>query len=226
MQRQPTRLIATCLLTLGLLACGGSTRETVQETGVSPTGSVPTGVTQTGSIPASGPPSATCRDGWTTPAPGTANRTEPLDALRAQLGSDSLFVVDEMRYFTGPDEPSIVAPRADLVHTWYVHVVAEADSSLRGRFIVIRRAGVPNEHAGVLAVAPYDSDGLQPGTWIAFFGGEGDDPASTFPGIPGEWLGIAVDFATGYAWNSSEPVELDKPFFGLPDEVVGCLAGI
>ncbi|MGI9614436.1 MAG: hypothetical protein ACR2QO_16115 [Acidimicrobiales bacterium] len=169
--------------------------------------------------PVSGPAGPTCRDGWTKPEPGTALRTEPLDVIRAALETSTVFVVDEMRYFTGPGERAIIEPRPEIVHYWYAVVPAVDDPNVTGRFLVIRP---DNRNGAILALAPYDTTGLGPGDWVTFVGES--DEAHEYEGIPGSWFGIPIDFVTGTVLGSDDLLE--EPLFGLPDEVLGCLEGI
>ena len=66
---------------------------------------------------------------------------------------------------------------------------------------------------GISAVAPYDTTGYESPDWTGF---TGDGTPQIVTGLPGTWAGIPYDFVTGEG-DSGEP--------GLPDEVVGCLAG-
>ncbi len=68
--------------------------------------------TTTTTLP-SGGPTASCVNGWVTPTPGTALRTDPLDMIRGflSLSAGDLFVVDDMRYFVGPEDVELIAPR-------------------------------------------------------------------------------------------------------------------
>ncbi len=177
------------------------------------TTAAPTSTTTTSVVPAlpSGGASATCVNGWFTPEPGTPLRRDPLDLMRRDMGLDTtdLFVVDEMRYFVGPEDLNVIEPRRD-VERWYVKGYLEADPTFAGRWLVRRVLG--NEAiAGVNGVAGYDTTGYEEGTWTTFSGGEGGDEPSAYPGIPGVWYGI--------------PEDLIATFGFLHPEVVGCLAG-
>ncbi len=174
---------------------------------------VPTSTTTTNLVPAlaSGGASATCVNGWFSPEPGTPLRTAPLDLMRRDmgLGPTDLFVVDDMRYFVGPEDLNVIEPRRD-VERWYVKGYLQADPTFAGRWLVRRVLG--NEAiAGVNAVAGYATTGYEEGMWTTFSGGEGGDEPSAYPGIPGEWYGI--------------PEDLIATFGFLHPEVVGCLAG-
>jgi hypothetical protein len=87
----------------------------------------------------SGARSPTCIDGWTTPAPGTARRSNAIDMIRTSLvpRKGDTYVVDEMRYFTGPEDTEISAPRRD-VERWYVKAHLQTDPSVADRWILRR----------------------------------------------------------------------------------------
>lgn len=162
-------------------------------------------------------PSDDCTGGWITPERGTDLRTEPLDALRARYGVTGLFVIDEMRYFEGPQDPGTIAPRYDYLRFWYVKASQQDDPSFRARWLLV---APPDGEPAVAATAPYGSTGFGPGDWVAFFG-ESDAPYE-YPGLPGQYFGIAYDFVTGIIIDSGE-FEGGPP--GLPAESVGCLRG-
>lgn len=178
----------------------------------SPTGSPSASASPTSSptsvTPASGAPSATCLEGWQTPRPGSALRTEPLDLIRSQQAVTGLFVVAEMRYFESPELPWIVT-NAKVVKTWYVKAYLRSDPSFRGRWLVQRRSAVL---AGIAAVAPYTSAGYRSPDWRSF---EGEGPPRSYPGLPGTWAGINYDAVTGR--GDGFPV--------LARTSSGCLAG-
>lgn len=157
-----------------------------------------------------GPATATCVNGWTFPGPGTALRREPLDIIRGQMGLTGLFVVVDMRYFEGPELPNILEPRPPVVKRWYVKAYLQAQPSFQGRWIVEKRTSIIK---GISGVAPFDTTGLHSPDWRAF---EGEGPATTYAGLPGQWFGINYDFVTG---------EGDSGFPGLPKENIGCLDG-
>jgi hypothetical protein len=101
-----------------------------------------------------------------------------------------LFVVDEMRYFEGPELPWIVT-NAQVVKTWYVKARLQSNASFRGRWLVQRRSATL---AGIAAVAPYDSSGFRSPDWRSF---EGEGPPTSYPGLPGNWSGINYNAVTG-----------------------------
>ncbi|HET9248601.1 MAG TPA: hypothetical protein VFP13_01505, partial [Actinomycetota bacterium] len=80
----------------------------------------------------------------------------------------------------------------------------------QGRFLVESR----EFGDGVVAVAPYDTDGFRSPNWSGFQWNEAVPERKAYPGLPGRWRGIRYDFVRGGAG-------LDIP--GLPDEVRGCL---
>lgn len=91
-------------------------------------------VTAGGTASASlGAPAADCVQGWDAPAAGTGLYEEALDLIGGQMGIDGEFVVDEMRYFLGPDVPWIVEPHFDVVRRWYVKASLVDDPGFGGR---------------------------------------------------------------------------------------------
>lgn len=158
--------------------------------------------------PTSGEPAPRCINGWTSPAPGEAIRREALDLLRASLGTQDQFVVEDIRYFTGPDSPGVIEPTHEEVERWYVKARLDSDPSVRGRFIITRRG----ESGGVEAVAPYASTNYESPDWAGF---EGEGNPVAYPDLPGRWSGIRYDFVTGEGGPGSP---------GLPPEVDACLA--
>jgi len=69
---------------------------------------------------------------------------------------------------------------------------------------------------GLVAVAPYDTNGYRSPDWVGFQFDSADSQARVYPGLPGGWAGVPYDFVSGDAG-------LQIP--GLPAEVVGCLSG-
>lgn len=128
------------------------------------------------------------------------------------MGITGLFQVIEMRYFTGPEVPWIVAPRSPFVEWWYVKAQLVDDPAFRARWLVARR-WEPHRQ-GIAAVAPFDTDGYHSPDWRSFIG---EGPAHAVDALPGMWVGADFDFIVG-----------DDPYVehpGLPDEVVYCLDG-
>lgn len=133
-----------------------------------------------------------------TPPRGSALRQAPLDMMRRS--PEERFIVDEMRYFVGPEDADVLGPRRQ-VERWYVKARALDEPSRRQRWLV-RRARIG---AGVDAVAPYDSGGYGPGIWIRT---DAVDPS------------LADPFQ--YPCAGREP---GRKCMGLPPEVLGCLDG-
>jgi hypothetical protein len=156
----------------------------------------------------SGDPAPDCVEGWNAPAADTELYEEALDLIRGQMGIEGEFVVDEMRYFLGPDVPWIVEPHFDVVRRWYVKASLVEDPDFRGRWLLEYR---DEDRRGISAVAPYNTVGYQSPDWRGF-AGEGLPRA--IPGLPGTWPGIEYDFVTG---------EGDTGNRGLPAEVEGCM---
>jgi hypothetical protein len=160
----------------------------------------------------SGPPSGACENGWATPAAGTPPFTDPLGIIRRTTGVKGPLVVVDMRRFTGPESPPSDQGYLLEVDRWYIKLYAEDDIAFQGRFLVeARRFG-----RGLVAVAPYDTEGYRSPDWIGFQFDSADTTRKPYPGLPGRWSGIAYDFVRGGAG-------LTIP--GLPDAVSGCLAG-
>jgi hypothetical protein len=148
---------------------------------------------------APGTVSATCVNGWSTPERGSALRGVALDMMRVRPGER--FVVEEMRYFVGPEDAEVLGARGD-VERWYVKASTETEPRRRQRWIVMRRA---KGGSGIDAIAPYDSTGYGPGIWRR---PDARDPALADP--------------------FERPCQGTKPgakCMGLPREVLGCLAG-
>lgn len=160
--------------------------------------------------PAEGAPSATCVDGWTNPTPVSIEYDEGLDILTGYMGVDGPWDVADMRYFTGPEVPWIIDPEYDTVARWYIRATLTDDPDFAGRWLIEKRTETT---LGVSAVAPFDSTGYESPDWTGFVG---EGPPTSYLGLPGEWSGIPYDFVTGEG-DSGNP--------GLPDEVVGCMAG-
>lgn len=156
--------------------------------------------------------------------------------MRNDMGLDpgDLFVVDEIRYFVGPEDTNVIAPRRD-VERWYVKATLQADPAFAGRWLV-RRIDIG---AGA-GVAPYSSSGYEPGIWSTFVGRESGDLPSSYPGVPGEWYGVPEDpFLPHPCTDDHGPYCIcdwevggcdcgatDTPICaGPPPEVMGCLAG-
>jgi hypothetical protein len=160
----------------------------------------------------SGPPTGTCENGWAAPAAGTPRFTDPLGIIRRTTGVKGPLVVVDMRYFTGPESPPSEQGYAFAVERWYIKLYAADDIAFQGRFLVESRTF----GRGLVAVAPYDTNGYRSPDWIGFQFDSADTTRKPYPSLPGRWSGIAYDFVRGGAG-------LKIP--GLSDEVSGCLAG-
>jgi hypothetical protein len=110
------------------------------------------------------------------------------------------FVVEEMRYFVGPEDAEVIDPHGD-VERWYVKAYPEQEPRRRQRWLV-RRAAVGS---GVDAIAPYESVGYGAGTWRR--------PDAT-----------EDSFADPFE-HPCQAARSGQKCMGLPREVLGCLAG-
>jgi hypothetical protein len=133
-----------------------------------------------------------------------------LSILSGYMGVPGPWVVDEMRYFVGPDSPGVIEPRFENVERWYIRTGEGTDPGLMGRYLIEKRTDLI---LGVAAVAPWDSEGFESPDWTGFIG---EGPPTTYLNLPGQWVGIPFDFVTGEG-DGGQP--------GLPDEVYGCLTG-
>jgi hypothetical protein len=160
--------------------------------------------------PASGPASASCVGGWTKPAEGSTLARTPITIIRKTIFMPADPVIVEMRYFTGPESPPSDKGYLATVERWYLKLYSESNLRFQGRFLVESR----EFGDGVVAVAPYDTNGFRSPNWSGFQWNEADQERKAYPGLPGRWRGTRYDFVRGGAG-------LDIP--GLPDEVRGCL---
>lgn len=161
-----------------------------------------------------GEPTDGCVEGWSVPDPDSRLGTTPLRVIRRTMRFQDELAPEEIRYFEGPESPPSGQGYLETVERWYVKGSLEGDPSFQGRWIVERRLF----GAGVAAVAPYDTEGYASPDWTAFEYTSHDLERREYDGLPGDWVGEPYDFVTG-----SE--ELDIRVRGLPDEVIGCLAG-
>jgi hypothetical protein len=145
-----------------------------------------------------GAASPSCIHGWVTPPRGSALRKAALDMMRSN--AREIFVVDEMRYFVGPEDVEVMNPRGE-VERWYVKGHVQGNRERRARWLV-RRAPLGS---GVVAIAAYDSAGYGPGTWVR--------SGSPEPSVADPFLRPCA----------SAPAE--EKCMGLPREVLGCLDG-
>jgi uncharacterized protein YraI len=169
--------------------------------------------------PPSGGPTATCVSGWTTPHPGS---TQWLDAL-ADIGVGTAgwsemnladFVVEEMRYCTGPEDVDIFAPRP-TVERYYIVGYSETDPTYRGRWLL--RKGLFD--LGLAAVASYDSVGFGSGVWQTC-----PDPCQTGRPLFDEWCdpGCVEDYTFHPCEGIAPGTWVPGDCFGPPPEVLGC----
>jgi len=161
----------------------------------------------------------TCVNGWKTPAPGTPLRTAPLDMIRNFLGlsAGDLFIVDEMRYFIGPEDVEMIAPRRQ-VERWYVKAYQQNNPSIRGRWIV-RRIDIGE---GVAYWADYATTGYGEDTWTAHEG----ESAEYDPFTPACTAGNGIYCMCDWGVNGCSCSDSSKPACsGPPPEVMGCLDG-
>jgi hypothetical protein len=160
--------------------------------------------------PTSGPASDSCVEGWRTPPAGSSQAAFPLKVIGRTVRLPEDRVVVDMRFFQGPESPP--SDKGYLLHVkrWYVKLYSPSDLRFQGRFLVESR----EFGDGVVAVAPFDTQGFRSPDWSGFQWNEGDRTARAYPGLPGRWKGIQYDFVNGGAG-------LDIP--GLPAQVSGCL---
>jgi hypothetical protein len=158
-----------------------------------------------------GPVAEDCAHGWVTPPPDSARYGEPLRVIRRMTGVRGPLEVIDLRTFEGPDSPPSDKGYLLDVRRWYVKVFAKDDLSFQGRFLIESRAF----GTGLVAVAPYDTNGFRSPDWVGFQYDSGDTETRAYPGLPGVWSGVPYDFVAGGAG-------LQIP--GLPDEVIGCLS--
>ena len=140
--------------------------------------------------------------------------------IRRTQKVDGDFKVIEMRYFEGPESPPSIKGYLLTVDRWYVKAQLKGDPTFRGRWLVEERFF----GSGVVAAAPFDSEGFSSPDWIGFqYEGE-DAPLEPRPdlGLPGRWAGRPYDFVTGRDLETGERI-FDFP--GLPPQVAGCLEG-
>jgi hypothetical protein len=160
----------------------------------------------------SGPPTGDCDQGWATPRAGTPPFTDPLGIIRRTTGVKGPLVVVDMRRFFGPESPPSDQGYLLEIERWYIKLYARDDITFQGRFLVEARGF----GRGVSAVAPYDTEGWKSPDWVGFQFDGANTAMKSYPGLPGRWSGTPYDFVRGGAG-------LKIP--GLPDEVLGCLAG-
>ncbi|HEU4355867.1 MAG TPA: hypothetical protein VFT27_09800 [Actinomycetota bacterium] len=218
---RPLALVLALALGAALAACeggeeGGSRSTSAPPPPVTPTH--PSSVTPSVTPPAlpdrppptRGAASTDCVNGWVTPKEGSPGYLQPLGIVRRTTGVRGPLTVVDMRYFQGPESPPSDKGYLLVVERWYLKLFAERDAAFQGRFLIeARRFG-----RGLVAVAPYDTEGFRSPDWVGFQFDSADTERRAYPGLPGEWAGIPYDFVKGGAG-----LEIS----GLPEEVVGCL---
>jgi hypothetical protein len=148
--------------------------------------------------------------GWVTPPRDSPRFLQPLGIIRRTTGIEGPLEVVDMRYFVGPESPPSDKGYLLDIQRWYVRVFAADDLAFQGRFLIeARRFG-----RGLVAVAPYDSNGFRSPDWIGFQYVSSDLEARAYSGLPGLWLGTPYDFVEG-----GEGLTIP----GLPEDLVGCL---
>ena len=211
--------IASVCVALALAACTGDAEPdaastTAPVTPISETGPTvsPTPPVLPDEPPATrGPVAADCVDGWVTPPRDSARYAEPLRVIRRVTGERGPLEVVDLRFFVGPESPPSDKGYLLDIRRWYVKAFAKQDLSFQGRFLVeFREFGT-----GLVAVAPYDTNGFRSPDWVGFQFDSGDPEKRVYPGLPGSWAGVPYDFASGGA---------GLQFPGLPEQVVGCLS--
>ena len=214
-----SRAIALVCVALALAACTGDAEPGATSTsppvgpisGTGPTAS-PTPPALPEQPPATrGPVAVDCVNGWMTPPRDSARYAEPLRVIRRMTGVKGPLEVVDLRTFEGPESPPSDKGYLLDVRRWYVKAFAKDDPSFQGRFLVESR----EFGTGLVAVAPYDTNGFRSPDWVGFQFDSGDLEARAYPGLPGVWSGVPYDFVEGGAG-------LQIP--GLPEEVVGCLS--
>ena len=214
-----SRAIASVCVALALAACTGDAEPDAPPTTPPVTPIEETGPTASPTPPAlpeqppatRGPVAADCVDGWVTPPNDSAQYEAPLRVIRRMTGVRGPLEVVDLRSFEGPESPPSDKGYLLDIQRWYVKAFAKDDLSFQGRFLVESR----EFGTGLVAVAPYDTNGFRSPDWLGFQFDSGDPEARAYPGLPGLWAGVPYDFVAGGAG-------LQIP--GLPDEVVGCLS--
>jgi hypothetical protein len=211
--------IASACVVFAVAACTGGAEPDAPSTTPPVTPIPQTGSTASPTPPAlpaespatRGPVSADCVNGWVTPPRDSARYAEPLRVIRRTTGVEGPLEVVDLRFFEGPESPPSDKGYLLDIRRWYVKAFAKHDLSFQGRFLVESR----EFGAGLVAVAPYDTNGYRSPDWVGFQFDSGDPEARVYPGLPGSWAGVPYDFVSGGAG-------LQIP--GLPEEVVGCLS--
>ncbi|HKX34036.1 MAG TPA: hypothetical protein VJP03_01725 [Actinomycetota bacterium] len=211
--------IACACVAFALAACTGDAEPDAPSTTAPVTAISGTGPTASPTPPAlpdeplatRGPVAPDCVHGWMTPPRDAHRYAEPLRVIRRATGVEGPLEVVDLRFFEGPESPPSDKGYLLDIRRWYVKAFAKHDLSFQGRFLVESR----EFGTGLVAVAPYDTNGFRSPDWVGFQFASGDPEARVYPRLPGTWAGVPYDFVRGGAG-------LQIP--GLPDEVVGCLS--
>ena len=224
--RRSHPLVLALAMAVALVACIGDGEEEASGSPSTTTSPPPVSPTTTSSAipsvtppalpdeppPTRGPSDLDCVNGWVTPREGTSRYLEPLGIVRRTTSVQGALTVVDMRYFEGPESPPSDKGYLLVVERWYIKLFAEREPAFQGRFLVeARRFG-----RGVAAVAPYDTAGFSSPDWVGFQFDSADTQARGYPGLPGTWSGVPYDFAKGGG---------GLEIAGLPEQVLGCLAG-
>lgn len=162
--------------------------------------------------PTRGQATPRCVEGWRTPGQGTRLYGKPLRLIRRIMDVRGPFEVVDMRYFEGPEAPPSDKGYIQVVERWYVKGFLRKDPAIQGRWLVEAR----EFGSGVVAVAPYDTQGFRSPDWVGFQHEAARPRRERYEGLPGGWAGEPYNFVRGGKG-------LDIP--GLPDEVIGCMGG-
>lgn len=171
----------------------------------------PAGRIDPGPLGVSGTSTASCEGGWVTPVPGSAEWSEPIRVIRRRLQVGGEPVVGEMRLFVGPESPPSDKAYIGSIRRWYVELAYPGEPGAEGRFLVEERGF----GAGLVAVAPIDTEGFRSPDWVGFQY-DPSAPPERYPGLPGVWQGVPYDFVSG-----GEGLTIP----GLPEVLTGCLDG-
>jgi len=165
------------------------------------------------------PPSATCTGGWGEMGLGDHRLDQALESVGVGGPSPEIaaeaFVVEDARYFTGPEDANIVSPRPEVDRVYFVGY-AETDPGFRGRWLL---RGTTSGFA-LVAVAPHNSSGFGSGVWETCV-----DTCQTGRPLAGEWCDTGC--VEDYIFRSCEGIApgawIPGDCAGPPPEVLGCL---
>ena len=119
-------------------------------------------------------------------------------------------VIVDMRYFEGPESPPSDKGYLLNVERWYVKLYSPSDLRFQGRFLVESR----EFGEGLVAVAPFDTEGFGRPTGAGSSGTAATARRTPYPACPAAGAGSATTSSTAGAG-------LHIP--GLPAQVRGCL---